>query len=317
MASPYSSNLSICTLLYSESLSLRLSQTLQGDSSACVPGDRIALTQFTEANEFLQLLQLPQFSVDCLIIQDGPQLLTVLKQLQERSLWLPTVILQDNRPAADDVSTATSEMAQSEQSLDQFYHNAILPVAIIQLDQICFFIDEAIDKFLRLSATGNLLGHESTLDPLTALATHRSLLQQHKRLTEKLRERLGYLGIYYKRNSDHFLRNMTEREKQDLLQQLKADYRQIILRYFVKDSSLNQRIDNFVNLAFFADVPVAQIVEIHMELMDEFSKQLKLEGRSDEVLLDYRLTLIDTIAHLCEMYRRSIPRESQKTENPN
>jgi circadian clock protein KaiA len=25
--------------------------------------------------------------------------------------------------------------------------------------------------------------------------------------------------------------------------------------------------------------------------------------------LDYRLTLIDTIAHLCEMYRRSIPRE--------
>jgi circadian clock protein KaiA len=34
-------------------------------------------------------------------------------------------------------------------------------------------------------------------------------------------------------------------------------------------------------------------------------------------LLDYRLTLIDTIAHLCEMYRRSIPRESWKAEpNP-
>jgi circadian clock protein KaiA len=47
-----------------------------------------------------------------------------------------------------------------------------------------------------------------------------------------------------------------------------------------------------------------------MELMDEFSKQLKLEGRNDDILQDYRLTLIDTIAHLCEMYRRSIPRES-------
>jgi circadian clock protein KaiA len=46
-----------------------------------------------------------------------------------------------------------------------------------------------------------------------------------------------------------------------------------------------------------------------MELMDEFSNQLKLEGRSEDVLLDYRLTLIDIIAHLCEMYRRSIPRE--------
>jgi circadian clock protein KaiA len=27
------------------------------------------------------------------------------------------------------------------------------------------------------------------------------------------------------------------------------------------------------------------------------------------VLLDYRLTLIDSLAHLCEMYRRSVPRE--------
>jgi circadian clock protein KaiA len=55
---------------------------------------------------------------------------------------------------------------------------------------------------------------------------------------------------------------------------------------------------------------VTQIVEIHMNLMDVFSKQLKLEGRSEEILLDYRLTLIDIIAHLCEMYRRSIPRDS-------
>jgi circadian clock protein KaiA len=54
---------------------------------------------------------------------------------------------------------------------------------------------------------------------------------------------------------------------------------------------------------------VSQILEIHMELMDEFSQQLKLEGRSEEILLDYRLALIDILAHLGEMYRRSIPRE--------
>jgi circadian clock protein KaiA len=46
-----------------------------------------------------------------------------------------------------------------------------------------------------------------------------------------------------------------------------------------------------------------------MELMDQFSQSLKLEGRSDEILLDYRLALIDILAHLGEMYRRSIPRE--------
>lgn len=78
----------------------------------------------------------------------------------------------------------------------------------------------------------------------------------------------------------------------------------------MNDSRLNQRIDDFVNTIFFADIPVAQIVEIHMELMDDFAKQLKLEGRSEDILLDYRLTLIDTIAHVCEMYRRSIPRQS-------
>lgn len=43
--------------------------------------------------------------------------------------------------------------------------------------------------------------------------------------------------------------------------------------------------------------------------MDEFGQQLKLEGRSEEILLDYRLVIIDILAHLCEMYRRSIPRE--------
>ncbi|MEL6385136.1 MAG: hypothetical protein AAFQ89_22260 [Cyanobacteria bacterium J06626_18] len=68
-------------------------------------------------------------------------------------------------------------------------------------------------------------------------------------------------------------------------------------------------MDDFVNLTFFADISVSKIVEIHMELMDDFSKQLHIEGRSEDILLDYRLTLIDVIAHLCEMYRRSIPRE--------
>jgi circadian clock protein KaiA len=132
---------------------------------------------------------------------------------------------------------------------------------------------------------------------------------QELQLAEKLKERLGYLGVYYKRNPQNFLRNMTLPQKDALLRQLKQDYRELILAYFTDEPGLSDRIDQFVNLVFLSDLPTAQIVEIHMELMDEFSKHLKLEGRSDEVLLDYRLTLIDTLAHLCEMYRRSIPRE--------
>jgi circadian clock protein KaiA len=115
--------------------------------------------------------------------------------------------------------------------------------------------------------------------------------------------------VYYKRNPQNFLRHLAPDERTEVLDKLKADYRRIVLNYFAKEVSLNQHIDDFVNVAFFADASVSQIVEIHMELMDDFSKQLKLEGRSEEILLDYRLTLIDVIAHLCEMYRRSIPRE--------
>ncbi len=81
----------------------------------------------------------------------------------------------------------------------------------------------------------------------------------------------------------------------------------ILLEFFKNSTQVNAKIDEFVTQAFFADFSVSQIMEIHMNLMEQFSQQLKFKGRSDEILLDYRLTLIDVVAHLCEMYRRSIP----------
>jgi len=99
---------------------------------------------------------------------------------------------------------------------------------------------------------------------------------------------------------------MTRAEEQALLQQIRSEYRQILINYFTTDKKLKEKIDKFINVAFCANIPVPQIIEIHMELIDEFSQQLRLEGRSDEALLDYRLTLIDILAHLCELYRSSI-----------
>lgn len=94
--------------------------------------------------------------------------------------------------------------------------------------------------------------------------------------------------------------------QEEFLQQLKADYRQILLNYFTNDKTVKQQIDQFIHLVFNAKIPIPQIIEIHMELIDDFSKKLKIEGRSDEVLLDYRITLIDVLAHLCEIYRCSL-----------
>lgn len=98
---------------------------------------------------------------------------------------------------------------------------------------------------------------------------------------------------------------MPAANRQACLQQLKLDYSQILLTYFNADINKKQKIDKFIDIVFYTNVPVPHIIEIHMELIEEFSKQLKLEGRSDDVLLDYRLTLIDILAHLCEVYRSS------------
>ncbi len=98
---------------------------------------------------------------------------------------------------------------------------------------------------------------------------------------------------------------MTPANHQDFLPQLKSDYRLILIYYFEKEKTLKQRIDRFIHTVFHANLPIPQVIEIHMEIIDEFSKQLKLEGRSDEMLLDYRLTLIEILAQLCEAYRCS------------
>jgi circadian clock protein KaiA len=44
-----------------------------------------------------------------------------------------------------------------------------------------------------------------------------------------------------------------------------------------------------------------------MNLIDGFAKQLELEGHKVAFLQDYRLALLDVMAHLCEMYRRAVP----------
>lgn len=102
---------------------------------------------------------------------------------------------------------------------------------------------------------------------------------------------------------------MTPAEIQTLRKQLKSDYRQIIIYYFTTEPTVKDRIDKFVKAVFYAKIPVPQILELHMQVIDEFAKQLKLEGRSDESLLDYRLALIDILAHLCEEYRNSVLKE--------
>lgn len=289
--------LQICILTHGD-------QAKQGPELNLDPS-RYAVHQTAVLGDALDWLQSRPDLPDCLVVDDEVWRQALRPALMQLGLTLPVVVLIDSPNANADPSLDTNAIPinGTEPYPGALVHRAA--DALPQLDQV---IQDAIQGFLRLP---NLKAPSPTAAIAKAGDLSHSLSAQQHRLTEKLKARLGYLGVYYKRSPTSFLRHMSPEDRAAFLSQLKADYRIIVLGYFAKDAkiNLNQLIDDFVDQAFMADISVAQIVEIHMELMDNFSKQLKLEGRSEEILLDYRLTLIDVIAHLCEMYRRSIPRE--------
>ncbi len=278
------------------------SQALANQLDALLGGDRYQASHQVDPDSFLHLVEHQKHQIDCLILEQTPALPSILKQLHQSAALLPSIILM---PIS--VTQADEEKSQGSESCS--YHTAEVWLQQSQLSQVPQQIERAIEQFLHLTAACRLpnIGPVVSEDDNDWQA---NLGAQQQRLAVKLQERLGYLGVYYKRNSQEFLRNLSDSERQVLLAELKSEYRDIILEYFRQESRVNQKIDAFVTKVFFADVSVSFILELHMELMDAFAKKLKLEGRNEEILLDYRLTLIDTVAHLGEMYRRSVPRDS-------
>lgn len=269
--------------------------------------DRYHVALHTASDKFCESIEQEKQQLDCLILQNGSALPHLVNWLHGQVIVLPAVILHtglDGMPSNHDFAHEHDASGRSPFT----YHTAefhTTPAQFVLTDDVA---EQAIARFIHLSPNCRI-GNSVETGVAIDTATQNLFMLQQRRLTDKLKERLGYLGVYYKRNPQNFFRRLSDTQQQALLETLKADYRDIILCYFTNDGTLNQRIDDFVNTSFFADMSVPQVVEIHMELIDEISKQLKLEGRSEEILLDYRLTLIDIIAHLCEMYRRSIPRE--------
>lgn len=303
---PLSTKISVCVYLHNDQFANSVMKLLSSDRYL------VALTN--SSREFFQLVE-ENSNIDCLIFQEYSELTALINKLEDKSILLPAVIIKQLKSKHDRENhnlahTNPTKSQEQHQDLSFIYHKAEVSLFIEQLSQIDFYIGQSIQNFLTLSPSNSSTYKSQQSSKITNENTKNLLHQQQRRLSEKLRERLGYLGVYYKRNPMNFIRNMPPEERHKFLDKLNLEYRHIVLKYFSKDISVNNQIDEFVNLCFFSDIPVTQIVEIHMDLMDEFSKQLQLEGRSEEILLDYRLTLIDTIAHLCEMYRRSIPRES-------
>ncbi len=283
---------------------------------AALDNDRFALTVCQSPTEFIETLSSDWSHFDSLILEVHDDLPDLVCNLHRAKLLLPAIIVtpscdrkslqaQDFAPK-DCIKSPVTDRAAILSGQSHFYHQAEVTLNLAPEINLEDAVTQALDQFLQLSPS------DKASPPSFSSSQKITLLEEKQRLlTEKLKERLGYLGVYYKRNSQRFLRNLSAPEAIDLIEQLQVLYQDIVLQYFDKGGEVNQAIDEFVYLAFFADISVTRVVELHMNLMDQFSKQLQLEGRSEEILLDYRLTLIDVIAHLCEMYRRSIPRKPE------
>ncbi len=276
--------------------------------------------KFLTPEAFLRGIQQHSEQIDGLLLiaggQDGAELEMIAQQLCRGGFLLPAVLVLITQSGSPD------EAVQA--ILRGFYHNATLiqtwggaefqqAMSGSQSSTVSLMalLDQALALFLQLSPTCGL--PEGSPYQGSASISDRIHTQQ-ARLAEKLRGQLGYKGVYYQRDPQRFFRNLSATEQQQLLQRLRGLYQAIVLDYFQFPQRANLRTDELVALAFFADMGVSQILEIHMGLMEDFSKQLKIEGRNEEILLDYRITLIDVISQLSEMYRRAVPRSPQMVQ---
>ncbi|CAK6701663.1 MULTISPECIES: circadian clock protein KaiA [unclassified Synechococcus] len=222
---------------------------------------------------------------DAVLLEPGVLSIEAFQRLRAQGRILPAVVL-----------------GQLSGPMEFFQDEVHLPPD--QMEQLSYSLDAAISRCLRRRSSS---GSGGNLDASDSHAGESD--QSNWRLPHRLRERLGYLGIFYKRDSSRFLRNLSAAERKVLLRSLQRTYRDLLISYFRDPAAANQALESFVNTAFFSDLPITKTVEIHVDMIDEFWKKLQLEGHKQDFLKDYRLALLDVMAHLCEMYRRSLPPE--------
>ena len=231
-----------------------------------------------DANPVAQLeLHCEEF--DALVLEEGALESQAYQALSDLGLQLPAVVIG-------------AVSGQTE------FHQAEVHLPPDQLEQLSYSLDAAISRVLQR-------GPRAGASPPLGQAKPETL--EGWKLANRLKGRLGFVGVFYKRDPSRFLRNLPELEREELFHSLERTYRDLLLSYFRDPAAANQALESFVNTAFFSDLPITKTVEIHVNLIDAFSQRLKLEGHKNDFLQDYRLALLDVMAHLCEMYRRSIP----------
>ena len=293
--------LSICLFSTQQQFSNLVAQLLSGD--------RYELNCFNSKLDFIDYLSSDREQIDCIVAIEDLEAGAILKHLWQLEILLPAIILELEQPKKVFLEIDNLDNC-SVLATNNIYHRAEIHLYLTQLAEINSYINIAITKFVNLvpSSSCDRIATDNSQHIQQNLAT------QQNRLTRKIQQRLGDLGIGDRRNPQVFYNNLSKSKQKKLEEKLISNYRHILINYFDNNSKIKKSIDEFVAQAFFNNISTSQIIEIHMELIDNFAYQLKIEGRNDDILLDYRLPLIDIMAHLCEMYRRSTSNEQVFSE---
>ena len=257
---------------------------LQDACARWLAGGRCQMAWVDPASDPLAELERRREEFDAVLLEQGALDPKAYQALSDLGLVLPAVVIG-----------AVSGRVE--------FHDAEVHLPPDQLEQLSYSLDAAVSRFLR---HGLVTASDSSSSSSSTTGQTPDTPDRWK-LANRLKGRLGFVGVFYKRDPSRFLRNLPELESHELIHSLERTYRDLLLSYFRDPAAANQALESFVNTAFFSDLPITKTVEIHMNLIDGFSKQLKLEGHKNDFLQDYRLALLDVMAHLCEMYRRSIP----------
>jgi circadian clock protein KaiA len=261
---------------------------LQDACARWLAGGRCRMAWVDPASDPLAELERRREEFDAVLLEQGAVDPKAYQALSDLGLVLPAVVIG-----------AVSGRVE--------FHDAEVHLPPDQLEQLSYSLDAAVSRFLRhglVTASDSTSSSSSSSSSTTGQTPD---TPDRWKLANRLKGRLGFVGVFYKRDPSRFLRNLPELESHELIHSLERTYRDLLLSYFRDPAAANQALESFVNTAFFSDLPITKTVEIHMNLIDGFSKQLMLEGHKNDFLQDYRLALLDVMAHLCEMYRRSIP----------
>ena len=207
---PVLSNLQVCCLV----AEANVSQT-KSTLAKYLPEDRYTITVVTELEALVSLLTKTQNVQDCIVIFENVihDVETVIDHLGMLNIFIPTILVLEDLYEQSD--------PHYEQSESKDFYRASISINFDQIQDLPTIIDQAIDTFIKISPQ---VRHQVYVN-IPHSAASESLSVQQQRLARKLNERLGYFGVYYKRDSRLFLRNLSPEDRKEYLERLKNIYR--------------------------------------------------------------------------------------------